>query len=209
MVNDGVTVASDALEGGGFVVRLSRSRDRHEHVVGLRVGNTIVPLMESLEGSPEESWPPSPPLQQVYREKRSAGLEVALAVGMAGGSHWSASLELDPAAGRITFDVACRVRSVPERLGSSYRLAHSRVKAVASSASDPRPSASSAANLPLPDVLFLVDGEPQAWLRAESIAGEAAPIVRIETERLTIECPRHVGPLPATIRWRYSIGRIG
>ena len=41
---------------------------------------------------------------------------------MAGKSHWSASVELDPDNGRVTFDVACRVRGGGAVLESRYRL---------------------------------------------------------------------------------------
>ena len=40
---------------------------------------------------------------------------------MAGRSHWSASVELDPHSGSLTFDMACRVRAAERGwLGSSY-----------------------------------------------------------------------------------------
>jgi hypothetical protein len=225
-------MAVDMLNGDGLVVLFQRHDDRYVHeadIVGL---NGQVALLRSVEGSPDEVWPTSPPCQQVHFEKRLGGLQVALAVGMAGASHWSVSVELDPTARRITFDVACRLQAAPVRLQSAYRLPDPRITAVMAvageneprmtqmaadhlpqstnlTASDSRSSALFAAGTRSPDVVFLVDGEPQAWLRGEAIAGAAAPIVRVEGERLTIECPPLVGRLPATVRWRYVIGRIG
>src|SRR5437016_1791687 len=53
----------------------------------------VQPLLESIEGTASDDWPPSPPLQSLSIEKLSDGRSAALFVGMAGGSHWSASVE--------------------------------------------------------------------------------------------------------------------
>jgi hypothetical protein len=79
--------------------------------------------------------------------------------------------------------------------------------AVSTNPSDLHSSASSAANILLPDVVFLIDGEPRAWMRSETIAREPAPAVDVAGERLTIR-PLADGPFPATVRWRYGIGCI-
>jgi hypothetical protein len=77
--------------------------------------------LASVEGSPEEEWPASPPFQALEVAERT-GRPVALLVGMAGKSHWSASVELDPRARSLRFDVACRVREEDAgSLGSTYR----------------------------------------------------------------------------------------
>jgi hypothetical protein len=61
-------------------------------------------------------------LSQLHIEPRPEGRNVALLVGMAGGNHWSASVESDPASQRLTFDVACRVHGhMSGPLASSYR----------------------------------------------------------------------------------------
>ncbi len=58
----------------------------------------------------------------MHIERQDAGREVALLVGMAGKSHWSASVEIDASQPRVLFDVACRVRTgEPGPLLSSYR----------------------------------------------------------------------------------------
>jgi hypothetical protein len=46
---------------------------------------------------------------------------VALLVGMAGGSHWSASIEPVSGAASLLFDLACRHSKGPKCLGSQYR----------------------------------------------------------------------------------------
>ncbi len=100
----------------------------------------------SVEGAADEAWPGSPAFQQLHVESRGER-RVALLVGMAGTSHWSASVE--PVEGRAAwlFDVACRVREAPSFLGSEYRFAQPEVGACL--ALQPEP----------PAVLFATDGE--------------------------------------------------
>ena len=111
------------LEGGGLGVRFFRRDDRVAHEIGLAVSGGWTVVLASCEGSAEDEWPPSPPLQPVHIAAREGNRQVALLVGMAGKSHWSASIELDPTLGSLVFDVACRRR--PGDLGpleSRYRL---------------------------------------------------------------------------------------
>jgi hypothetical protein len=122
--------APASLEGGGLSVVFTRRGDRFGHAVycmscaapGDGPTNTQ-PYLESIEGTPDDDWPASPPLKELHFESRPDGRRLALLVGMAGKSHWSASVELDPSAGRLTFDVACRLRGPAKRLGSMYHLA--------------------------------------------------------------------------------------
>ncbi len=86
--------------------------DEHGHVLG-----------ESIEGDDSDVWPPSPPLQQLSRESVNDD-HVILGVGAAGKSHWSISVEVvasDSGEG-LKYDLACRCKSPPSWLGSSYRL---------------------------------------------------------------------------------------
>ncbi len=94
--------------------------DRIGHRIDVLVNDDWVSVLESVEGSGDDDWPKSPALQTVHVEARPAG-NVALLVGMAGKSHWSASVAADESSGRVTFDVACRVAREPQWLGSSYR----------------------------------------------------------------------------------------
>lgn len=83
------------------------------------------PLLHSVESEADAAWPESPPLQELHVEERD-GRSVALLVGRAGKSHWSASIgrEFGQNGGdALVFDVACRVSSRPQRLGSAYELA--------------------------------------------------------------------------------------
>lgn len=116
--------------GDGTLLRVDfdRSHDRWKHRVSLVMpaGSSVVSpvmLFESQEGTSEEDWPASPPLQFVSIEARPKKPPVALLMGMAGGSHWSASIEQHPAELALRFDIACRAAARPERLSSSYRFA--------------------------------------------------------------------------------------
>ncbi len=105
-----------------LVLIVSRLPDRLQHVVVWQEGETRVELLRSLEGSPDDPWPPSPPLQQLHVE-RQAGVRVALEVGMAGRNHWSQSIESLGDRPALRFDSACRLQSPPLRLGHSWRCA--------------------------------------------------------------------------------------
>jgi hypothetical protein len=110
------------LEGGGIAVRFAFHEDRYSHEILLADGSQWIPILKSVEGSPDDEWPASPPLQSLHLETRPGNRQLALLVGMAGHSHWSMSVELDSAAARVTFDVACRTRAgAVERLGSRYK----------------------------------------------------------------------------------------
>ncbi len=110
------------LACGELQLIFERRGDRYAHRIVVRSENGERPWLNSADESDESPWPPSPPLQQIHVESRAQGVIVALAVGMAGRSHWSAAFELDPNAEQITCDVACRVNTAPERLGSTYEL---------------------------------------------------------------------------------------
>jgi len=104
-------------DGKGLRLELLRQSDRYSHRI---VSADGTPLLTSIEGSDQDVWPPSPPLQQLSIEEIRPGVEVALLVGMAGKSHWSVSIE--PLADKcgFVFDVACRLREAAGWLGSSY-----------------------------------------------------------------------------------------
>lgn len=113
-------------------MQFNRDGDRWAHQICLSTGASEEPLMRSLEGTPDQVWPPSPPLQDVDRHELPAG-DAILCVGMAGSSHWSASFSVEASGkasvkagenGCIKSDIACLAKkSTADRaLGSSYRL---------------------------------------------------------------------------------------
>jgi hypothetical protein len=111
--------------------------DRYAHTLALvervRDGEQITPLAYSLEGSPLDAWPSSSPLQSLSVETRAAG-DVALLVGMAGRSHWSASFETFANSTKLLIEHACRVGNEPAWLGCEYNWSES-VQVLASSSS--------------------------------------------------------------------------
>lgn len=109
------------IRAGRLVVEFTDAGDRRGHAVFAVAASERVCLLTSVEGSGEEPWPASPPLQELHVESRGEDRCVALLVGRAGGSHWSMSVEADPAAERLTFDIACRLRTMPQWLGSTYQ----------------------------------------------------------------------------------------
>jgi len=108
-----------------LIVQFVREGDRYSHSVLLETGGQCHELLRSLEGDPQEDWPASPPLQQLSDEHQDEG-HVALAVGMAGKSHWSLSAQAQPN-GVVAFDVACRVTHEPQQLGSAYSVTSQQV----------------------------------------------------------------------------------
>jgi len=96
--------------------------DRYAQLVSLiDAAGAVQPLLESIEGCASDDWPPSPPLQSLTLETRADGRRVALLLGMAGSSHWSASIEAPPGEAQLIFDIACRHGPNCGPLRSRYR----------------------------------------------------------------------------------------
>jgi hypothetical protein len=96
--------------------------DRYRHLISLinSEGKTQ-PLLESIEGTATDDWPPSPPFQSLSIQTLPDRRTVALLVGMAGGTHWSASIEPITGKTELLFDIACRHAKDPQYLGSQYK----------------------------------------------------------------------------------------
>jgi hypothetical protein len=104
-------------------IRFAREGDRVSHCIELYEEGGFRTLLQSCEGTPAEDWPASPPLKELHFEDRPGGRRLALLVGMAGRSHWSASIELIPEVPVAVFDLACRIRLAPQSLGCRYEIA--------------------------------------------------------------------------------------
>jgi hypothetical protein len=100
------------------------------------------PLLQSIEGSPTDDWPASPPLQSLSIESLVGNRRAALLVGMAGRSHWSASVEAAPDKSELDFDLACRHSTLPNWLGSRYRRLSGQAPSVTIHGEDARVSQS-------------------------------------------------------------------
>lgn len=124
------SLTSRDRHGRGLRIDFLRSGDRYAHrIVGIDGDGRTVGLMESIEDGLETAWPSSPALQELNVEG------VAMLIGMAGDGHWSLSVEPLPGGGApgLVFDVACRVKSLPANLTSTYRVAELVKIAVSSS----------------------------------------------------------------------------
>jgi len=116
----------------GLRVEFVWRADRYSQIISLMDSDgAIIPLLQSIEGSSADDWPPSPPLQSLSIETLPDGRRVALLVGSAGRSHWSASIEAASNDAVIRFDVACRTESPDAALGSRYKLAQSPILFIA------------------------------------------------------------------------------
>jgi len=160
--------------------------DRYAHRIEILDGGHSCDCLTSVEGDGDSPWPPSPPLQQMSVEEPSPGHRVAFLLGMAGKSHWSASVECDAASSSLVFDIACRVQQAPQRLGSQYRavlpvLTHTHDQATVS----------------VRAALARLTVEPLTGQPAVALVASAAGLV------LAVESARI--PSVATIRWKYRI----
>ena len=102
--------ATTSLSSGLLCVRYRRLGDRLAHEIGTIDGDSFYPVLESIEGTPVDAWPASPPMQQIVEESIGASLSpVLLGVGLSGNGHWSIAIESQNASS-LKFDVACRNR---------------------------------------------------------------------------------------------------
>ena len=97
---------------GQATVEFHWSNDRFDHYI--RIGELT---LRSIAGSAQDTWPASPPLQQLSLEEIESR-EIAFGVGLAGTSHWSVSVE--PTEDGFRFDWACRTKEPPGFLGTTY-----------------------------------------------------------------------------------------
>jgi hypothetical protein len=73
------------------------------------------------DGDPR--WPASPVLVELSRLPGHGAAATIVGVGMAGRSHYSASVGRDPlVADAVRFEIACRLHDGPGWLGSTYRV---------------------------------------------------------------------------------------
>ena len=111
-----------SLTAGGLSVRYSKLRDRLTHSIGIVVGDAYIPFLEAIEGSADEPWPPSPPMQQMVEESFNPDASpVLLGVGLSGNGHWSSAIETLESQ-RLKFDIACKNSKPSTEFGSKYRV---------------------------------------------------------------------------------------
>lgn len=110
------------LQVGGLKIEFVKVGDRFSHKLSVEHDGQWSSILESIEGTDEENWPASPPLQQMVAEPIGKdGRLVLLGVGLSGTGHWSISVDENESGG-LLLDVACRVSGEHGFLGSTWRL---------------------------------------------------------------------------------------
>lgn len=107
------------LESGGIAVVFRWCSDRWRHTVTF-AGESLAESVEGTADGGDARWPVSPPLVELSAIDLQGG-PALLAVGLAGRSHFSASVRPHPErADTLLFEIACRVKERPSWLGSTY-----------------------------------------------------------------------------------------
>lgn len=150
-------------------------KDRFAHAVLVQRGQEWVETLNSCESGSSENWPSSPPLQEIHEHDPGVSY---LAVGGAGTSHWSATVER-VADGRIRFDFACRLSQNHDFLGNNYQFSD-KLGAVE-----------------FADHCFSADG---LEIRANDLTE-----LTVSSNGLMIAPKVKDARLPTTIRWKYEL----
>ena len=182
------SLETDRVDGRGLEVRFTWAGDRYCHCVSALDGEKRHPLLTAIAGDDRSDWPASPPFQQVIGETRDTS-RVALLVGMAGKSHWSASIESPNQDPQLTFDIACLAQQEPAWLGSSYRVDAEAVTLCTDSMVLDSPAGKARLRI-VTDASSPLDLDVQ---------GRSA-IIRVAVERN--------GFAPQTLRWKYTVQLI-
>jgi hypothetical protein len=107
------------LTHGRAELTFSRHGDRWQHRVAID-GRMVA---ESVEDGPAARWPASPPLVDLSTAT-IAGRQTLVAVGLAGRSHFSASITPHPTRpDTFLFEIAARIHDRDAGLGSTYATA--------------------------------------------------------------------------------------
>lgn len=92
--------------------------DRYVHTIYRVTGDTMVPIISSLEGTEDDMFPTSPGLVDLHRQEKILFLTGATSI-----CHWSLSVQAKHAPS-LVFEVACRPKAQPTWLGSTYEVLH-------------------------------------------------------------------------------------
>ena len=121
------------LASGSVEIAFMWAGDRWTHRITTRTAGT----WQSVEGPRAEDgdprWPASPVLVELST-LATAGGPAILGVGLAGRSHFSASIVPQPSTpDTLLFEIACRLQETPAWLGSSYWGGGDRIRVAADS----------------------------------------------------------------------------
>jgi hypothetical protein len=116
------SLLTGSRDGRRLRIDFERKIDRYQQALWLIAGEREVCVVTTVEGTGQQAWPPSPPLQQLHQHQTPAGNLAVLGVGMAGTSHWSLAVEAGADQPSLCCDVACRVKEVPDDLAVTWEL---------------------------------------------------------------------------------------
>ena len=108
------------LTNGTLRLRFEKQGDRYAQVIEVSDAHGWSPIARSVEGTADQTWPHSPPWQELTQEHHATSQQIIFTVGKAGTSHWSGSFSKLPAGG-IRCEIACRTSRVPHFLGTTLR----------------------------------------------------------------------------------------
>lgn len=118
---------AQVLTVGNTEVRFEWRGDRWTHAVRFEGSPDLLTTgpWQSVEGpgdnSRDDRWPPSPVFVELHTHP-AAGSVAVMGLGLAGRSHFSASIGPDnQVPGALRFDIAARIHEPPVQLGSTYR----------------------------------------------------------------------------------------
>jgi hypothetical protein len=132
------------LHAGQTAAVFTWSGDRWTHRITAGEADGWTSLDGPCPPANDPRWPASPVLVELSRVALSrggaAGGQAVVGVGLAGRSHFSASIVPDPdRADAIRFEIACRLHEPPGWLGSTYRAGDRLVQLTASGNSSSLP----------------------------------------------------------------------
>lgn len=100
-----------SLRDANFELSFRHVRDRWQHCLSVRNHDVWSPLLTSVEGSPTDGVPPSPPLQDLRFEQLADEVFEFQLLGQSGKGVYSAAVRYDGGAGSVDFDLCVRGRS--------------------------------------------------------------------------------------------------
>jgi hypothetical protein len=189
--------ADSLLTGSRDDLRLridfNRKTDRYQQALWLIAGEREVCVLTTVEGTGQQEWPPSPPLQQLHQHQTPAGDLAALGVGMAGTSHWSLAVEASADQPMLCCDVACRARKTPGNLAVTWELGEDVVVNTLTQWSVELSTAIGSVR---------VSVKEKDEFAADLVVGQK---LERGSHQICLSPQRTTGAPPTTLRWRYRI----
>lgn len=205
-MNQGRTLLTVKQTADSYVVAsatlrliFERAADRWRHIVDVFANDDWLTVLTSVEGTPSETLPPSPPFQELRLEQLDDITHEFQLFGRGAGHVYSAAVRVDGVAASIDCDLCVKPRhpGLIERAVSTYEVCSSDS---INRASDSKIILNAAkANRRLSLESLPLDGHPPArWTLAPSP----------HHAQITCHDPAQSWAAAKTLRWHYRIGLI-